>query len=79
MKSKSRRYEVLLPARFNDGRDVPDDLLGKAIDEVIDQFHAGSYSKDAVEGSGATRARRITTAWVCWWSTSPILRSIANG
>lgn len=50
MKSKSRRFEVLLPARFNDGRDVPDELLGQAIDEVIDQFHAASYYKDAAEG-----------------------------
>jgi hypothetical protein len=31
MKSKSRRYEVLLPVRFNDGRDVPDELLGEAV------------------------------------------------
>ena len=25
MKSKWRRYEVLLPTKFNDGRSVPDD------------------------------------------------------
>ena len=50
MRSKSRRYEVLLPARFNDGREVPDDLLGHAIDEVIDHFHAASYLKDVAEG-----------------------------
>ena len=50
MKNKSRRFEVLLPARFNDGRDVPDELLGIVIDEVIDQFHAATYYKDAAEG-----------------------------
>jgi hypothetical protein len=27
MKSKLRRYEVLLPVRFNDGSDIPDALL----------------------------------------------------
>lgn len=27
MKSKSRRYEVLLPLQFNDGREVPGELL----------------------------------------------------
>lgn len=42
MRSKLRRYEVLLPARFNDGRDVPDEMLGKAIDELIAQFKAVS-------------------------------------
>jgi hypothetical protein len=29
MKNKSRRYEVLLPVRFNDGKDVPAELLVK--------------------------------------------------
>ena len=50
MKSKSRRFEVLLPARFNDGKDVPDELLGAAIDEIVERFHAASYYKDAAEG-----------------------------
>ena len=38
MKSKSRRYEVLLPVRFNDGKEVPDELLGEAVNEIVDQF-----------------------------------------
>ena len=50
MKNRSRRFEVLLPARFNDGRDVPDELLGKAIDERIAQFQAASFYKEAAEG-----------------------------
>jgi len=31
MKSKSRRYEVLLPVRFNNGGDVPEELLAEAV------------------------------------------------
>lgn len=50
MKSKSRRYEVLLPVRFNDGTDVPEELLGEAVNEIVSQFNAVSYYKDAVEG-----------------------------
>jgi hypothetical protein len=50
MKKKSRRFEVLLPARFNDGREVPDELLGKAVDEVIEQFHAVTFYKESAEG-----------------------------
>jgi hypothetical protein len=50
MKSKSRRYEVLLPIRFNDGRDVPEGLLGEALNEIVEQFGAVSFYKDAVEG-----------------------------
>ena len=50
MSSKLRRFEVLLPTRFNDGRAVPDDWLAEAIDEIIEQFGAGSFHKGAVEG-----------------------------
>ena len=50
MKSKSRRYEVLLPMQFNDGRDVPDELLGEAVNEIVEQFGAVSFYKEAVEG-----------------------------
>ena len=46
MKSKSRRYEVLLPVRFNDGRDVPDDLLGDAVNEI----GAVTFYKETAEG-----------------------------
>src|SRR5262245_379842 len=50
MKKKSRRYEVQLPARYNDGREVSDELLGEALEELIEQFQAVGYHKDAVEG-----------------------------
>jgi hypothetical protein len=50
MKSKSRRYEVLLPVRFNDGKDVPEELLGEAVNEVVEQFNAVAFYKEAVEG-----------------------------
>jgi hypothetical protein len=50
MKSKSRRYEVLLPVRFNDCREVPNELLGEAVNEIVEQFHAVSFYKEAVEG-----------------------------
>jgi hypothetical protein len=38
MKNKSRRYEVLLPVRFNDGKDVPEELPGEAGNEIVAQF-----------------------------------------
>ena len=50
MKNKLRRFEVLLPARFNNGEDVPHSLLGEAIEEIVDQFNAVSWYKDAAEG-----------------------------
>ena len=50
MKSRSRRYEVLLPVRFNDGAEVPEELLGEALNEIVAQFNAVSFYKAAVEG-----------------------------
>jgi hypothetical protein len=43
MSSKWRRFEVLLPLQFNDGRAVPAAWLAEAVLEVVDQFSAASY------------------------------------
>jgi len=50
MKSKSRRYEVLLPVRFNDGSDVPEELLAEAVNEIVVQFNAVTFHQQTVEG-----------------------------
>ena len=36
MKSKSRRYKVLLPMRHNDDREVPEEVLGEAVNEIVE-------------------------------------------
>ena len=50
MRSKWRRFEVLLPLQFNDGRDVPSDWLAESVLEIVDQFGAASYETQKVEG-----------------------------
>lgn len=50
MKSKSRRHEVLLPVRFNDGSDVPEELLAEAVNEIVVQFNAVTFHRQTVEG-----------------------------
>ena len=50
MSSKWRRYEVLLPLRFNDGREVPEPWLAEAVFEIVDSFGAASYETQKVEG-----------------------------
>jgi hypothetical protein len=50
MSSKWRRFEVLLPLQFNDGRDVPPDWLAQAVLEVVGHFGAASYETQKVEG-----------------------------
>lgn len=50
MSSSLRRFEALLPLRFNDGRDVPGEWLAEAVLEVVDRFGAASYETQKVEG-----------------------------
>ena len=50
MSSKWRRYEVLLPLQFNDGRDVPPEWLAEAVLQVVDHYGAASYETQKVEG-----------------------------
>jgi hypothetical protein len=50
MSSKWRRFEVLLPLEFNDGRAVPEEWLAEAVLEIVGQFGAASYETQKVEG-----------------------------
>ena len=50
MSSKWRRFEVLLPLQFNDGREVPAEWLAEAVLEIADYFGAASYETQKVEG-----------------------------
>lgn len=50
MSSKWRRFEVLLPLQFNDGRDVPSEWLAEAVLEIVGYFGAASYETQKVEG-----------------------------
>jgi hypothetical protein len=50
MSRKWRRFEILLPLQFNDGRPVPGEWLGEAVLEIVDRFGAASYETQSVEG-----------------------------
>lgn len=50
MSSKWRRFEVLLPLQFNNGSDVPAEMLAEAVLEIVDHFGAASYETQKVEG-----------------------------
>jgi len=39
-----RRFEILLPLRFNDGRAIPNELIGQTLEEIHDRF--GAVSSD---------------------------------
>lgn len=50
MSSQYRRYEVLLPLRFNDGQPIPDELLGETLLELEEQFGAASCETQSIRG-----------------------------
>ncbi len=50
MSTRWRRFEVMLPRRFNDGREVPGEWIAQAILEIRDQFGAVSYETQSIEG-----------------------------
>src|SRR5262249_53344656 len=50
MSSRWRRFEVLLPLRFNDGRDIPGEWMAEAVLEIVDHFGAASYETTKEEG-----------------------------
>ena len=50
MSSKWRRFEVLLPLQFNDGRPIPGEWLAEAVLEIVGRFGAASHETQKVEG-----------------------------
>lgn len=46
--SASRRYEILLPLRFNDGEAVPDEFIGEALEQ---KFGAVSWETQVIRGT----------------------------
>lgn len=50
MPSTLRRFEILLPLQYNDGRDIPADLLAEAVLEIVDRFGALSYYDNSIRG-----------------------------
>ena len=45
-----RRYEILLPLRFNDGQPVPDELVADTLLELRQQFGAVSCETQTIRG-----------------------------
>ena len=48
--SNSRRYEILLPLKFNDGEPVPWTLIGDALVDLRRRFGAVSWETQIIRG-----------------------------
>src|SRR5687768_13616580 len=49
--SSLRRYEILVPLLFNDGKPVPEELLERTFRELRDHFGSASWETQVVRGS----------------------------
>ncbi len=56
--SKWRRYEILLPRKFNDGQAVPDALISETLRELEQQFGAVSWETQVIQGAWQHRGAR---------------------
>jgi hypothetical protein len=45
-----RRFELLLPLRFNDGQPVPDEVIGDALFELRERFGSVSSETQTIRG-----------------------------
>ena len=50
MSRSLRRYEILLPLRFNDGQSVPNDLVAHTLLELEQRFGAVSSETKTIRG-----------------------------
>jgi len=50
MSISGRRFEILLPLRFNDGSSVPDTLIAEVVVELRRRFGAVSSETQRIEG-----------------------------
>jgi hypothetical protein len=50
MANSFRRYEILLPLRFNDGQPVPDGLIADTLLEIRQRFGAVSSDTRTIQG-----------------------------
>jgi hypothetical protein len=51
--SALRRYEILLPLRFNNGQPVPPELVAETVYKLRQHFGAVSWESQAIQGQMA--------------------------
>jgi hypothetical protein len=50
MSDSFRRFEILLPRRFNDGQSIPDELIADTLIELEERFGAVSSETQTIYG-----------------------------
>jgi hypothetical protein len=68
MSKSLRRYEILLPLRFNDGQPVPDDLVADTLLELEQKFGAVSSETQTIRGLWRHEGESSLTRLRCYCS-----------
>ena len=76
MSSTLRRFEILLPLRFNDGQPVPDDLVGETLLELRQRFGSVSAETRAIRGQWPHQEEVYRDELVRVFVTPPTRRGI---
>ncbi len=50
MSKEFRRFEILLPLRFNDGEPMPEEVIGITLAELQERFGAVSFESQTIRG-----------------------------
>ncbi len=56
-----RRYEILLPSQFNDGRSIPQERLAETLTELEERFRAVSCETRSFTVFGGRKVKFIGT------------------
>jgi len=59
-----RRYEILLPLRFNDGQPVPDEAFYETREELLERFEGLSWLPNPVQGIWKHEGTRFEDATI---------------
>jgi hypothetical protein len=58
---------MLLPLRYNDGRDIETDIFGQTWDELIAHFGAISERPGSIQGAWVYEGQRYEDDLLCWF------------
>jgi hypothetical protein len=61
--SKLRRYEILLPLKFNNGQPIPWRLVGETIQELKHHFGGVSGESKSSTASATSSTPNFATTW----------------
>lgn len=67
----SRRYEILLPLKFNDGEPVPRETIIAALLELEDRFGAVSSETQIIHGIWKHQGERFRDDLIRVWVDAP--------